>query len=124
MAIENSVDKIRFATTFPIDKILKDDGTTSITVAGGSPPIPGTDTKTETNPTNMLVLFDGMFSIDGSNFYPLGIRIDGPLDGVSNQRQYAECTMTASNTTLTFYARNGFTSSKTFTIRYTLESLS
>jgi hypothetical protein len=122
MAIADSANNLKFATSFPIDKILVDDGTASYLVGSGSPTIPTSSTQTTTNPTGLLVLPNGMFSIDGSNFYPMGARIEGAVSG--SNRQWAECIMTASTSTLTFYMQNGFTTDTTFTIRYTLESIS
>src|SRR5690606_28445634 len=115
----DSANELKFTTLFPIDKILVDNGSVSYAVASGSPTVPTSSTQTVDNPTSILVLPNGMFSIDGSNFYPMGARIGGAVSG--GNRQWAECYMTASASTLTFYMRNGFVAGRTFTIRYTLE---
>lgn len=124
MALSNNLDKIHFATLYPIDKIIVDNGYFTTDVTGGSPPIPVSDTETVAHNIGYPVACNAMFSVDGSNFYPAGVRIDGAIDGGSGQPQYAELYTTSDENNVRFYMRNGFTATKTFTVKYVLEAVS
>lgn len=112
--------KVYYITSATVDKILTE-GTFSHTEGSGTPGTPSFSTAGTPNTLGIPAWIEGQYSIDGSNYYPLGTRIDGALSGTD--RQYVYCYGYADAANLHFYVENGFTSNKTFDIRYALESL-
>lgn len=115
--------KVYYVTTATIDKILDED-TFSHTESSGIPPSPSTSTQTTGHSLGVSVWVEGQYSIDGNNYYPLGTAIYGAVDGGTSLRQSVYCYGYADATTVYFYVENGFTSNKTFDVRYALEAMS
>jgi hypothetical protein len=118
-----SPNNVEFYSGTTIDKVVDDDGSMSSDVSGGNPVIPTASTISEAHTIGRPVIVNAMFSINNADFYPAGVSIEGALDGGTALRQYSRCYGYASGSTVYFYLENGFTTSKTFYIRYSLESL-
>jgi hypothetical protein len=115
--------KVYFLSTKSIDKILYTSPITSDTYTGADPTNPVTHSFTIAHSIPTPVVVNGMFSIDGTNFYPCGLDIEGSPSGIVNASQYLQCDMYADASNVHVYIENGFDTTQTVSIYYVLESL-
>lgn len=117
------IDKLNFSIDYPIDKIAVE-GTASYTVSGTATTTPVASLQSITNPFGHKCLMTVRWSVDGTNFYDM----DGSINFFS--ATFSEFIFGAgvkagcSDSTIYFYMINGYDTSKTFTINYTLYSIS
>lgn len=120
--VQINPDKARFISLYPIDKIIDD--YTVITVEIGAASFvdsPVTNAGSVTYDVGENVVASGIFSVDGSNWYPLGTSALGEPSGGNIETLTAEVACDATS----IFARvtNGFLSAKTFQIVVYLESV-
>jgi hypothetical protein len=114
--------KVHFITSNPVDKILYESPTTSGSYTGGGPAAPITHNFSIPHTLGVPVIANGMFSNNGSDFYPCGASIPGsPVPG---NIEFLQCDMYADANNVYVYIDNGFTTTQTVYIYYALESLS
>lgn len=118
--------KVYYITSDTIDKILYESPTTSNTYSGGGGPAsPVTHNYSEAHTIGQSVIANGMFSINGSDFYPCGSPITGSESGISvGLTQFLDCDLYADASNIYVYIRNGFDAAQTVYIYYALEALS
>lgn len=116
--------KVYFITTTTVDKILYESPTTSNTYTGGGPSAPIAHSFSIAHTIGESVIVNGMFSIDGANFYPCGVQLPGAVSGTFFLPQYLLCDMYADASNVHVYIENGFDTTQTVYIYYNLEALS
>lgn len=116
--------KVYFTTQDTIDKILYESPITSNTYSGGGTTVPDEHNFSVAHTMGQSVIANGMFSLNGSDFYPCGLRIPGAVSGVSAQPQFVLCDMYADASNVHVYISNGFDTPQTVYIYYALEALS
>lgn len=116
--------KVYYVTSDTIDKILYESPVTSDSYSGGGTVTPDRHSFTTAHTIGTSVIVNGMFSLNGTDFYPCGLPIKGAVSGISSQQQYVLCDMFADASNVSVYIDNGFDTSQTVYIYYALESLS
>lgn len=116
--------KVYFTTESTVDKILYESPTTSDSYAGGGTAAPAEHSFSIAHSIGESVIANGMFSINGSDFYPCGMRIPGSVSVVSLEPQYLLCDMYADASDVHVVIDNGFDASQAVSIYYALEALS
>lgn len=117
--------KVYFTTQSTVDKILYESPVIT-EVCTGSGPITPPDQHDFSIPHTLgqSVIVNGMYSIDGSNYYPCGLRIQGGASGIVTADQYLVCDMYADAGNVYIAIDNGFDTSQTVRFYYVLEALS
>lgn len=115
--------KVYFLTQNPIDKILFESETTSDTYSGGDPTNPVRHNFAISHDIGTSVIVNGMFSVDGSNFYPCGLSISQGPSSLVNADQFVDCDMYADASNVNVYITNGCDANRTVHIYYVLEAL-
>lgn len=106
----SNIDKTRYVSIFPSDKILYE-GSATYSVAST-----GIDVEeTVPNPLGVRCFPTMAWSIDNTNFYP-------PDAAISPTNPYS-ANIAVSDSTLYFYFYNNSGSTQTFYIRYALDSI-
>lgn len=116
--------KVHYITSDTVDKILYESPITSNTYSGGGTVVPDSHNFSIPHTIGESVIVNGMFSINGSDFYPCGLSIPGAISGVSLFPQHLECDMYADASNVYVYIDNGFDTTQTVYIYYNLEALS
>lgn len=115
--------KVHYITTDTVDKILFESPITSNTYSGGGPSAPDEHDFSIAHTVGESVIVNGMFSIDGNNFYPCGVRIPGAVSGTFLLPQFLLCDMYADASNVHVSIDNGFDTPQTVYVYYTLEAL-
>jgi hypothetical protein len=119
-----SISKVGFAAPFyPVDKIIWESPLQSRIVSSGNPVITTNDNFSVAHPKGRETIVEGIFSIDGDNFYPLGSLIHGSVDGGTGLPQTAKMIAYNDENNVYFRIKNGFTSNVNFRYYYWLESI-
>jgi hypothetical protein len=121
MALIDNMGDVAFASAYPIDKIIEESPRYSVAVPAGDPVVPTTVVSDVAHTAGASTVVNGMYSIDGSNFYPFGAFITGPFTGGSNEYMYATAWNNASTVYLLF--ESGYTIDQTVHFYYVMESL-
>lgn len=122
--ILENISKAAFAAPFyPIDKIIWESPLQSRIVSSGNPVITTDDNFSVAHPKGRETIVEGIFSIDGDNFYPFGSLIHGSVDGGTGFPQTAKMTAYNDENNVYFRIKNGFTSNVNFRYYYWLESI-
>lgn len=115
--------KVYFITESTIDEILYESPVISNSYAGGGPSAPLSYNFTVPHTFTTPVIANGMFSIDGSNYYPCGMRLEGAVSGTFFLPQYVLCDMFTTGSDVRIYTDQGFDTTQTVYMYYTLESI-
>jgi hypothetical protein len=116
--------KVYFITSSTVDKILYESPVISGSYAGFDPVSPALHDFSVLHTQGESVIVNGMYSINGSDYYPCGLRIAGAPSGLVAADQYLLCDMYADASNVYVYIANGFDTTQTVYVYYTLESLS
>lgn len=122
MSLLDNIENVSFTIRYPIDKIIAQ-GAGSFAIQAASfidTPV----TIGETAPhglTGGSIIVSGMYTIDNSNYYPLGTTIFGSV--VSGQVEQAYCNVAMDDTNVFVRATNAFLSAKTFNLTLFFESI-
>lgn len=115
--------KVYFLTKNTIDKILYESPVISDSYSGADPSAPAPHNFAIPHDVGKSVIVNGMFSIDGNSYYPCGLRIQGGPSSLVSGAQFLACDMYATASSVNVYIDNGFDTTQTVYVYYTLESL-
>lgn len=116
--------KVHYITSDTVDKILYESPTTSNTYTGGGPSTPISHNYSEAHSLGTSVIANGMFSVNGNDFYPCGVSLPGAVSPTFLLPQYLLCDIYADAGNVYVYIDNGFDTSQTVSIYYNLEAIS
>lgn len=123
MALIDNIGDIAFASKYPVDKIIDDRTDIAVTIgAAPSPSEPVSNSGTVSYPVGEDVVASGVFTVDGTNYYPVGAHAFGDVSG--SEQETITCEIACSPTGIFVRATNAFTSEVTFDIIVYLESVS
>lgn len=122
MSQADHISKIAFSTAFGVDKILWESTLQSRSVPGSGAVNPPTTAFSVSHSLGADTIVEGIFSLDGSNFYPFGSRISGDF-GISNLPQWCEMNAYNNQNTVFFRIKNGFDSASNVRYYYWIESI-
>lgn len=121
MSLLDHIGDVAFASRYPIDKIVEESELLTETLVAGTAVDPTIVSVEHGHTAGELTAVTGMFSIDGTNFYPFGSYFDG--DWVGGQSQFAQIDAYNDATTVTIKIINAFQADTTFTYFYVMESV-
>lgn len=121
MSLILSTGGVGFATQYPIDKILAK-GTGSFSIAAASfIDAPTTQIFQAAHTQSYPIVTSGLFTIDGTNYYPLGATVLGEV--VSGQIEQFYCTAYTDATNAYLRITNAFLSDKTVDVLLYFEAI-
>lgn len=112
----------QFISIYPVDKITDDYTLLTASIGAASfVDTPVTGSGYEDYPVGEGVVASGMFTVDGSNWYPTGtLALGQPSGGLI---ETLTCEVACTPTSIFLRAVNGFLSAKTFYVVVYLESV-
>lgn len=122
MSLLDNIGDVAFASRYPIDKIVATD-TASLSVVASDGSTTETSTLTEAHGQGSNVVVSGMYSIDGTNFYPLGALVQGSVLGGGSSIEQFWCDAACDGTNVFIRAISLFLDAKTVTVNLFYESI-
>jgi hypothetical protein len=88
MALIDHIADVAFASAYPIDKIVYESNLQTSVLPAGVASSPAPYDTTVAHPAGPDTVVSGMFTIDGTNFYPFGATIPGTV--ISGNQEFLQ----------------------------------
>lgn len=122
--VQINYSRAHFISIYPTDKVLAISDRFASTIPGGEPTIPEGFNATLTHNAGPEVVVTGVFSIDGTNYYPFGGYIEGATDGSGHTEFITMDAYISGTGSIALFGANGFYDDQEVRFYVYLESIS